>query len=249
MAVSTTAYDFDRFEALPNLGYEVGENDAFHWDVFLGTVFCALTAAILIWIAVAESGAVYVSFGVQDAEASETLRPRFESSGNVTSLNWLWFGWTAFGQPWLLLSAAALLTLAALTVYLSNWFRRYDYLIWWKKLIIIQTAIFEKLVLLASIIGIFMVMAFLARLPGYLAEDYSSGGGGGGGPGPGAVDRDGRPYEWSSWKGKWVKKPVGLLGDDHVPVRTGAFGPVQKTGTFGSKAYGEDGRELYEPRD
>ncbi len=140
---------------------------------------------------------------------------------------------------WLLLIGGGLLGCSLAAAWLSAFYRRYHFLIWWKKLI----------VLVPTWVG-FMALVFVQQLFAYL---FGSGGGAGargsGRPNE-AVDEDGNVYGWNSWGGSWEPRRGFMgLGQERGAVKHNLFGPVTKTGTFGASQYDGDGHQLYEKRE
>jgi len=171
--------------------------------------------------------------------------------GGIASLL-VWIGTKIDGPAvgWLGLAAAILIDVVVLAAWVSSLWRRYQYLSWWKKVILWLPSLttFAFWILLIGVVA--GAIEFVAQLFGGSAGlGWSSPPGGGQRGVSSAVDSDGNVYQWSSWQGKWVAKPGSLgFGQAKSPVRQGPFGPVEKTGAFGSAQFSDGGGKLYEPR-
>jgi hypothetical protein len=145
---------------------------------------------------------------------------------------------------WMVPAALGLFAVAAAGCFLSGFWRRYWYLIWWKKWIIVLSS----LVAVCTQLALVLVWAFIGQLLG-----RGFGGSGSSKPSPDkdvAVDRDGNAYKWNAWRGGWEPKQGWCTGQERFRVKQGLFGPTEvRRGLLNMPQETEGGKRLYEPDD
>jgi hypothetical protein len=144
---------------------------------------------------------------------------------------------------WMVPAAIGLFAVAMVGCFLSAFWRRYRYLIWWKKWIIVLSSLIAVFAQLALV----LVWAFIGQL---LGGGFSGSRSSKSSPEEDvAVDRDGNAYKWNAWRGGWEPKQ-GWIGQERHRVKQGLFGPTEvRRGLLNMPQETEGGKRLYKPDD